>query len=41
MNRVFGGSAVKLIMRATSRKKASPQEIREIRKRLGELEDGE
>lgn len=41
MNRVFGGSAVKLIMRAASLKRASPQEIREIRKRLGELEDGE
>jgi predicted transcriptional regulator len=38
LERGFGGSARKLVMQALSAKKASPEEIAEIRKMLEELE---
>lgn len=37
--RVFGGSPAKLVMRALSSKKASPDELAQIRKLLDELEE--
>lgn len=41
LDRAFGGSAQKLIMQALSAKKASAEELSEIRKLLDELEKGE
>ena len=38
LDRAFGGSAQKLVLQALSAKKASPQEIAEIRALLDELE---
>ncbi|MEW6736683.1 MAG: BlaI/MecI/CopY family transcriptional regulator [Acidobacteriota bacterium] len=38
LNRVFDGSAVKLVMQALSTKRALPEELVEIRKVLDELE---
>jgi len=38
LRRAFGGSAMKLAMRAISTRKASRQELREIRKLLDKLE---
>ena len=40
LDRAFGGSAQKLVLQALSAKKASPQEIAEIRSLLDELERG-
>jgi|SRR5687767_11362515 BlaI family transcriptional regulator, penicillinase repressor len=40
LDRAFGGSAQKLVLQALSTKKASPQEIAEIRSLLDELERG-
>lgn len=40
LERVFGGSASALVMRALSRKRASKKEIAEIRKMLDEAEGG-
>lgn len=40
LERVFGGSASALVMRALSRKRASKKEIAEIRKLLDEAEGG-
>jgi predicted transcriptional regulator len=40
LDRAFGGSARKLVLQALSAKKASPQEIAEIRSLLDELERG-
>lgn len=39
--RAFGGSTEKLVMQALSSKKASPEELAEIRRMLDELEGGE
>lgn len=39
MDRAFGGSAVKLVMRALSEKKASPEELAEIRSLLDQMEE--
>jgi len=39
VDRVFGGSAQKLVMHALTTKKASAQELAEIRKLLDELEE--
>jgi predicted transcriptional regulator len=41
LDRVFAGSARKLVLQALSMKKASPQELAEIRKLLDQLEGGE
>ena len=41
LDRVFAGSARKLVLQALSMKKASAQELAEIRKLLDELEGGE
>jgi len=41
LDRVFAGSARKLVLQALSMKKASPQELAEIRKLLDELEGGQ
>ncbi len=41
IDRVFGGSAQKLVMHALTAKKASAAELAEIRKLLDELEDEE
>ena len=41
LDRVFGGSAQKLVMRALSARKASAEERAEIRKLLDEMEGGE
>lgn len=38
LDRTFGGSAQKLVLHALSLKKASPQELAEIKKLLDELE---
>ena len=38
LDRAFGGSAFKLVMRALSTKKASPEELGEIRKLIERLE---
>lgn len=38
LTRAFGGSARKLVMQALAAKKASPEELREIRKLLDEME---
>lgn len=38
LDRVFGGSAQKLVLQALSAKRASPAELAEIRKLLDELE---
>lgn len=40
VDRVFGGSAAQLVMRALSQKRASPREIAEIRQILDEAEKG-
>jgi len=40
LDKVFDGSASQLVMRALSNKKASPQEISEIRNLLDEFERG-
>lgn len=40
LDRAFGGSARKLVMQALSAKKASPEELDEIRKLLDQLERG-
>ncbi|EEF59677.1 BlaI/MecI/CopY family transcriptional regulator [Pedosphaera parvula] len=40
LDRAFGGSAKKLVMQALSGKKASREEIAEIRKLLDEMEKG-
>jgi BlaI family transcriptional regulator, penicillinase repressor len=40
VDRVFGGSAAQLVMRALSEKRASPREIDEIRQILDEAEKG-
>lgn len=39
MDRAFGGSAVKLVMRALSDKKASPEELAQIRSLLDQMEE--
>ena len=39
LERAFGGSASKLVLRALSDEKASPEELEEIRKLLDEMED--
>jgi BlaI family transcriptional regulator, penicillinase repressor len=41
LDRVFAGSARKLVLQALSVKKTSPQELAEIRKLIDELERGE
>jgi predicted transcriptional regulator len=41
LDRAFGGSAQKLVLQALSAKKASPEEIAEIRSLLDELEKAE
>ncbi len=38
LDRVFGGSAAQLVLRALSEHKASPSEIDEIRKMLDDME---
>jgi predicted transcriptional regulator len=40
LDRAFGGSAQKLVMRALASKKTTPKELTEIRKLLDELEGG-
>jgi predicted transcriptional regulator len=40
LQRAFGGSAQKLVMRALASKKATPEELAEIRRLLDELEGG-
>jgi len=40
VDRVFGGSASALLMRALSARKASPEELDEIRRLLDETEEG-
>lgn len=40
LERAFGGSAQKLVMQALATRKASPEELAEIRKLLDELEGG-
>jgi BlaI family transcriptional regulator, penicillinase repressor len=40
LDRAFAGSAQKLVLQALSAKKASPEEIREIRRVLDEMEGG-
>jgi predicted transcriptional regulator len=40
LDRAFGGSAQKLVMQALSAKRATPQELAEIRRLLDELEKG-
>jgi BlaI family transcriptional regulator, penicillinase repressor len=40
LQRVFGGSAQKLVMRALASKKTTPEELAEIRRLLDELEGG-
>jgi len=40
LDRAFGGSASRLVLRALSSKKASPEEIERIRALLDELEGG-
>jgi predicted transcriptional regulator len=40
LDRAFGGSAERLMMRALSRKKASPGEIARLRELLDEMEGG-
>jgi len=40
LERVFGGSAANLVMHALSSKKASPEELAQIRELLDSLEDG-
>ena len=39
LDRVFGGSAQKLVMQALTARKASPEELAEIRRLLDELEE--
>ena len=38
LDRAFGGSSQKLVMQALAAKKASPEEVRQIRKLLDEME---
>lgn len=40
LDRAFGGSAQKLVMQALTARKASPEELAEIRRLLDELEEG-
>jgi len=40
LDRAFGGSALKLVMQALSTKRASPEELAQIRQLLGERERG-
>jgi predicted transcriptional regulator len=40
LDRAFGGSALKLVMQALSTKKASPDELAQIRQLLDERERG-
>jgi predicted transcriptional regulator len=40
LERAFGGSAQKLVLQALSTKKASPSELKEIRKLLDDMEGG-
>jgi predicted transcriptional regulator len=40
LDRVFGGSAQQLVMQALTTRKASPQELAEIRQLLDDLEGG-
>jgi len=40
LDRAFGGSATKLIMQALGGRKTTPEEIREVRRLLKELEGG-
>jgi BlaI family transcriptional regulator, penicillinase repressor len=40
LDRAFGGSAERLVMRALSRKKSSPAEIARLRELLDEMEGG-
>lgn len=40
LERLFSGSATKLVMQALATKKATPAELQEIRKILGEMEKG-
>lgn len=40
LQRAFGGSAQKLVLQALATRKASPEELAEIRKLLDELEGG-
>ena len=41
LDRAFAGSAQKLVLQALSAKRASPEEIREIRRVLDEMEGGD
>jgi predicted transcriptional regulator len=41
LDKAFGGSAAKLVMRALSDKAASPEEISQIRRMLDEIEGGQ
>jgi len=41
VDRVFAGSASKLVLQALSARKASPEELAEIRKMLDEMERGD
>jgi predicted transcriptional regulator len=41
VDRVFGGSARRLVMRALGEKKASPSELAQIEKLLNKMERGE
>jgi BlaI family penicillinase repressor len=40
LDRVFGGSAMELVMQALATRKASPQELAQIRQMLDEVERG-
>jgi len=40
LDRAFGGSALKLVMQALSTKRASPEELAQIRQLLDERERG-
>lgn len=40
LEKAFGGSAAKLVMRALSDKAASPEEISQIRRMLDQIEEG-
>ncbi len=41
LDRVFDGSAAGLVMQALSAKRASPEELRQIRQLLDEIKRGE
>jgi predicted transcriptional regulator len=40
VDRVFGGSAARMVMQALATKKANPEELAEIRHMLDEFEQG-